>query len=80
MVVKALIRHGLSLLHADDTDAITAVHDEIEADRQRRAEIGRQVMDARYAARQNEKDVGDDTPTGHHEEDLRGHDTTNHDN
>lgn len=75
MVVKALIRHGVELLHNGDPGATTAVHDEIEADRQRRADVGRRVMDARYAARENEKGSHDDTANGRREEDLRGNDT-----
>lgn len=73
MVVKALIRHGVGLIHAGDTATISAVRNEITADRQRRADVGRRVMEARYAAT-SPKDIDDDTTDQRPEGSLRGRD------
>ena len=56
LLVRALIRHGLD--NFDDTDVQTAVQDAIDADRSRRAAVGREVMTARHQREKSQRGGG----------------------
>ena len=54
LVVRGLIRHGLD--HFDDADVQAALQEVIDAERSRRAAVGREVMTARHQREKAQRD------------------------